>query len=406
MTPNHNISFSPDGVEHLRWLQDNARRQLTFFEQSLRPDGRFCSLNWDGSPKPETAQELHTTSRMIHSFALGKALGHEGADKMIDAGMDALWNWHRDQDHGGCCWQVDGTAVVDGLKLAYGHVFVLLAAASAKKAGHLDADRLIEDVTSVLDAHYWDKDYCRFREEYQRDWTAFSSYRGMNANMHGVEALLTAYEATGEDTYLHRAGQILDFFVGVVAQQYDWRIPEHFTKDWQIDPTYAGNPMFRPAGSTPGHSFELGRLLIQHWDLSGKPDSDAVEHATNLISRALSDAWLPEGGFCYTLDLDGRVAVRDRYWWPVTEALGALAVCQNVCPSRSFTDWYTQIWTFAQDNFIDREHGGWFPELNAAGAPCETQFVGKPDIYHSLQADLLSLTKTPSRLFESLEPRN
>lgn len=402
MTHRNDVTNTPADPYHRAWLQNDARKQLSFFAQSLQQDGRFCALNWDGSPKADTSQELHSTSRMVHSFALGKAFGHEGADQVIDAGMAALWNWHRDSAHGGYCWQVDGARVTDGLKLAYGHVFVLLAAASAKKAEHPDADRLIDDITHVLDSNFWDDDCGRFREEYQQDWTSFSTYRGMNANMHGVEALLAAYEATGRQIYLTRAGLILDFFVGKVAKTHNWRIPEHYTEDWQIDPAYAGNPMFRPAGSTPGHSFELGRLVLQHWDLSGRPDTAAVDHAIRLISQALADAKLPDGGFCYTLDLEGHIDVRNRYWWPVTEALGALAVCLTMCPSKEFADWYTTLWNFAQSHLVDERIGGWFPELDDLGKPCENQFVGKPDIYHSLQANLLSLTNAPSRLFEAV----
>jgi len=47
-------------------------------------------------------------------------------------------------------------------------------------------------------------------------------------------------------------------------------------ENWTVDPGYSGNPMFRPAGTTPGHSFELGRLMLQHWELSGKPANSAA----------------------------------------------------------------------------------------------------------------------------------
>ena len=119
--------------------------------------------------------------------------------------MDCLWNGHRDTSHGGYVWSIDGDRAADATKLAYGHVFVLLAGASARQAGHPGADRLIDDATAVIDRHFWDDDKGLLREEFNRDWRPLSAYRGMNANMHGVEALLAAFEATGREIHLERA---------------------------------------------------------------------------------------------------------------------------------------------------------------------------------------------------------
>jgi len=401
MTPQHPLSDQVNGpwlrnAGHLAWLRHDAQKQLDFFRNSLRPDGGFDTLNWDGTAQPRPAQELHTTTRLIHSYALGHAFGDANAAQIIDAGMAFLWARHRDETHGGYAWSAGETGIVDGQKLAYGHVFVLLAAASAKQADHPDADRLLRDISNVLDTRFWDEKRGLFKEEYHANWTAFSKYRGMNANMHGVEAMLAAFEATQDPLYLTRAGRILDFFVGQIAPAHGWRIPEHYTEDWQVDPDYAGNPMFRPAGSTPGHSFELGRLLIQHWDLSGRPVSGAVAQARLLIERAYDDAWLPSGGFCYTLDLEGHPDVTDRFWWPVTEAIGALAVLLTIDPTAADEERYRAVWTFAYKHLIDRDLGGWYPELDDSGAPTQGQFVGKPDIYHSLQAAVIPLAATPS----------
>ncbi len=391
-SPDFKGKWADDAV-HRDWLQDQAQAQFAFFRRSLRPDGRFEVLGLDGTPIVGAAQELHVTTRMVHSYALGKLAGEPDCDAIINAGMDFLWQHHRDGLHGGYVWSVGADGILDGTKLAYGHVFVLLAASSAKKAGHPDADRMIADISAVLDRHYWDEGHGLLRDEFTRDWRPFSTYRGMNANMHGVEALLAAFEATGEVEYRDRAGRILDFFIGRMAPTNGWRLPEHFNEDWQLDVAYQGNPMFRPAGTTPGHSLELGRLGLQHWHLSGRPDTKAVTDARRLIEQALADAWLPGGGLAYTLDHSGQVAIADRYWWPVTEAIGAMATLQKIAPQASDEVWYRQLWQFAADHFIDHQHGGWFPELDAQGAPVGRQFIGKPDIYHAIQATLMPLTK-------------
>ncbi len=387
---------------HRAWLRDDAARQLAFFAGSLRRDGGFDVLDWRGQALAQGPQELHTTTRLVHSYALGQAFGFDGCAAIIDAGMAFLWHQHRDPQHGGFHWSVLDGQPADSTKLAYGHVFVLLAASSAMQVGHPDGERLMQDVSQVIDAQYWDDEFGLLRDEFRRDWSPFSNYRGMNANMHGVEALLAAFEATGNDLFLQRAGRILDFFVGKIAPAHGWRLPEHYHEDWRVDPDYQGNPMFRPAGSTPGHSFELGRLTLQHWDLCGRPANEAPEKARRLIEQALSDAWRGEqGGFAYTLDMQGKVAIADRYWWPVTEAIGALASLIKLGGTLETDEaWYRKLWHFAEAKLVDQALGGWFPELDDHDKPTARQFEGKPDIYHALQADLLPLTAGISRYFD------
>lgn len=384
------------------FLVADARRALDFFDDSLRPGGGFHALDHDGRPLPGDRQELHVTTRMVHSYALAQAAGRPDRAGVIDHGMRALWERHRDRDHGGYHWGLVGDAPADAPKLAYGHVFVLLAAASARMAGHPDADRLLADITQVLDRHYWDEDAGLFRDEFTRDWRVFSTYRGMNANMHGVEALLTAHEATGDARFLERAGRILAFFIPGQAAANDWRIPEHYDADWRPDPAYAGDPMFRPAGTTPGHSFEMARLSLQWWDLAGRPADGTPDRARALVDRALADAWQePGGGLAYTMRGD-RVGIPDRYWWPVTEAIGALAALIKLEPRAADRDWYARLWGFADAALIDHQRGGWFPELDAQGRPVDGQFRGKPDIYHALQADLLPLADGLSHAMRAL----
>lgn len=375
--------------KHQDWLRQQASDQFNFFRASLNPTGGFFVLDYDGAPLSGDLQELHTTTRLVHSYALGQQVGAEGAADIVDHGMDYLWTRHRDTQHGGYLWGLTPDGIGDDRKLAYGHAFVLLAASSAKIAGHPDADRLLQDVWDVLETRYWEDPHGLFSDEHNRDWTPFSTYRGMNANMHSVEALLTAFEATEDNVFLERAGRILEFFVGRIAPDHGWRLPEHYTGDWKVDPEYAGNPMFRPAGTTPGHSFELSRLMLQYWDLLRRPEGNHVTRARRLLDQALADAWHEDlGGFVYTLKFDGSWDNPARYWWPVSEAIGTLAAFQKLAPTESDDAWYRRLWAFAQTHLIDPENGGWFPELDANNRRSSKQFVGKPDIYHSIQAAL------------------
>ena len=70
------------------------------------------------------------------------------------------------------------------------------------------------------------------------DGTAIAAYRGQNANMHMCEAMLAAYEATGEDQYLDRAELLAQRICIDLADQSDGLIWEHYRSDWTHDWDY------------------------------------------------------------------------------------------------------------------------------------------------------------------------
>ena len=401
MDPTHDTWMTE---AHRRFLAADAHAQFDFFDRSFCATGGFHVLDFKGAPLDSQVQELHTTTRLIHSYALGKLAGRSGCEPMIDHGLAYLGSHHFDSSAGGYIWALNGPAIHDGRKLAYGHVFVLLAASSALAAGHPDAQAVLDTVDHVLDQHFWEEEHGLFCDEYNHDWSPFSTYRGMNANMHGVEALLAAYEVTGREKYLDRAGRIIEFFACKIAAAHQWRLPEHYTDTWAIDPTYSGDPMFRPAGTTPGHSFEIARLLLQYNELSIAPSADRNQIARNIAYRALADAWDDEnGGFFYTLNFDGTPDITRKYWWPVTEAIGVLAALLKTDPQPEDVIWYRRIWDCARTKFIDTDHGGWFPEIDDTGAKTAQQFKGKPDIYHSIQAVLFPMLPGVSNAYSGLE---
>lgn len=254
---------------HRRWLLSEAERLIALFQRSaLNPAGGFFNLDDHGRPlmgvgPNGTRRKLHETTRMVHCFAIAHQLGIPGADRLIDHGMEILWGAHRDARQGGYAWEVDDAGATDPSKQAYGHAFVILAASSALVVGHPNARRLLDDATGVLLERFWDEAAGATTEEYDQDWAPLSRYRGQNSNMHLTEALMAAHEATGEPRWLKMAERIASLIIDRHARAQGWRVAEHFTEGWEVDRAYEGDPMFRPAGTTPGHALEWSRLLVQ-----------------------------------------------------------------------------------------------------------------------------------------------
>ena len=394
--PKSNASAWQKRPFHRQYLMRQANDLYDFFEAaSINPKGGFFELDDEGMPLDEdnSVRQIHVTTRMIHCAVVGSLIGRPGSDEIIDHGMNYLWNHHRDQTNGGYVWSLDDNGVKDSAKQAYGHAFVLLAGSSAKLVGHPLADKVIADVTAVIERHFWDDEAGAVREEFSADWTEVPGYRGQNSNMHLTEALMAAYEATGEKAYLKKAERIADLIIRRNAVPLGHRVAEHFDEAWGVDKDYRhANEMFRPSGTTPGHWLEWARLLYQLWVLGRKEHSWMTDAARNLFKRSIDLGWDKEhGGFFYTLDWDDKPAIREKLWWPVAEAIGAAAYISAHDNEAYFQVWYRKLWDYAENHVIDHARGGWLSELQEDLTPASKLFVGKPDIYHALQACLIPL---------------
>jgi sulfoquinovose isomerase len=381
---------------HRQWLLKQAEGLYDFFQyRAINPKGGFFDLNASGAPlQPENpVRGIHASARMVHCFAIGHLLGRPGCGDIIDHGMTYLWQNHRDTQHGGYFWQVDENGPVDSSKQGYGHAFVLLAASSAKVVGHPLADAMLADVSEVLQSRFWEERHGAITEEFSRDWVAVPNYRGQNSNMHLTEALMAAYEVTGERSYLDKAERIADLIINRCARALDFRVPEHFDDNWTLNKDYRGNEMFRPSGSTPGHWLEWSRLILQLWVLGDRKHEWMPLAAQSLFVQSMALGWdRQQGGFFYTLDWDNVPAKKEKLWWPMCEAAGAAHFLNEHLPADAFyEDSYRRIWSTIANRFIDHKNGGWHEELNENLVPANTIFPGKGDIYHALQACLIPL---------------
>ena len=381
---------------HRQWLLAEANKLFDFFQnRAFNPKGGFFDLDAAGQPlSPENpVRGIHSTARMVHCFAIGSLLGRPGSDAIVDHGIQYLWNNHRDAQRGGYFWAVDDNGPSDnGRKQAYGHAFALLAASSAKLTGHPLADKLLADVTEVIETKFWEARHGAIAEEFNADWTPISPYHGQNSNMHMTEALMAAFEATGERGYLDKADSIADLIIRRRAGENGFRVAEHFDADWTLDKGYLGDQMFRPPGTTPGHWLEWSRLILQLWVLGGKRHDWMPGAAEQLFAQAIALGWdKAQGGFFYNLDWNDQPDMRYKLWWPASEGAAAAAFLIEHRPSAFHETWYRNIWDVVARHFLDETHGGWHEQLSEDMLPSYSLFKGKGDIYHALQACLIPL---------------
>lgn len=379
------------------------RADLLRFAAGSRHELGFGWLDDAGQLDPSRPVELWITCRMTHTFSLGyladelPARGGPSKQELFalaEHGVRALGTSLVDREQGGWFSAVDNEGPVNTAKQAYGHAFVLLAASSAVAAGVPEALDILDEAIAIHDRYFWDEAVGLSVEEWDRAWTQLDDYRGVNANMHTVEAYLAIGDVTAEPAWHARAGRIAAHVVGW-ARDNDWRIPEHFDADWQPMPEHnrddPAHP-FRPYGATVGHGLEWARLLVAVAEsLDEAAPGGLVEAAVALTDRAVSDGWAVDGadGFVYTTDWQGRPVVRTRMHWVLTEAVNTATVLHRVTGDQHYLHDVARWWAYAERFLVDHDRGSWRHELDPQNQPSAKVWPGKPDVYHAYQAAVL-----------------
>ena len=380
------------GSAHLAWLNGEEQRLLAFAHAVVREDGMANWLASDGSADPGKPAATWITCRMAHVHYLAALRGIPGARATAERLLHGIDTMARDPEHGG--WLETAESSPDDDKLAYTAAFVVIASGSAAIAGDPDGVRILRDALAVIDRLFGDAARPLIADRVSGDGTTVDPYRGINANMHFVEALLTAWQALGDDALVERAVAICRFVADQAAGN-GWRIPEHFDAAWAPQPEYhADSPadQFRPYGATVGHALEWSRLLLQA-DAHLEGGDDLTAAAVELYRHAVADGWARNGrpGFLYTTGWDGTPVISDRLHWVAAEAVGAAAALYQATGETEYLDDYLRWLDYADAYFLDREFGSWIHQLDPTNVPSTTIWEGKPDIYHAYQAVILPM---------------
>lgn len=384
-------------AENQEFLQDVRDGLLSFGHQFPSPGGSSYYLGDDGTPWKDRNRETWITSRMTHVYSIGSMLGHEGSEALADAALKGLRGELHDDQNGGWYAGLTKDNEIVPTKQCYAHAFVILAASSGVLAGREGAAELLKDALALYDLRFWNEEEGLSCDTWNTEFTELDSYRGLNANMHTVEAFLAAADVTGDEKYRVRAGRIIDRVL-IWAKDNNWRIPEHFSSDWVPDLECnkdRPDDQFKPYGATPGHGIEWARLITQ-WALSTYKEDKAgaapyIEAAENLYNRAVADAWNADGapGICYTTDWNGKPVVHDRMHWTLAEAINTSSVLFHVTDNEKYAADYAEFMKYLDEKVLDHVNGSWFHQLDRENNLLETVWPGKADIYHALQATLI-----------------
>ncbi|MGQ3052053.1 MAG: AGE family epimerase/isomerase [Roseateles sp.] len=385
-------------------LLAHIQHTLAFYAPRSVDDsgGFFHFYKDDGSVYDRHTRHLVSSTRFVFNHAMAwRQFGNADDLARVRHGLAFIRDVHRNPATGGYAWQLDWRdgvkSVQDGTNHCYGLAFVLLANAHALQAGVAEARAYLRETFELMERRFWEPAHGLYADEASADWSMLAPYRGQNANMHTCEALIAAFEASGERDYLLRAETLARNIAQRQAGLYGGLVWEHYRQDWSVDPDYNRDDktnIFRPWGFQPGHLTEWAKLLLsleRHANQLAGPVDWLAPLAAKFFDVALEKAWDHEhGGICYGFGpaSDGfAICDADKYFWVQAESLAAAALLGERTGEARYWDWYDRIWAYSWQHFVDHEHGAWYRILSAANEKVtdEKSPAGKTD-YHTMGA--------------------
>ncbi len=373
------------------FLRAHIAHTMAFYHpRALDPKGGFYQyFKDDGAVYDASHRHLVSSTRFVFNYAMAyREFGDPSYLHAVRHGVRYLREVHRDAASGGYAWTLCDGRAEDRTNHCYGVAFVLLAYASAFKAGMAEAAGWMDETWMLLEKYFWDATAGLYRDEASPGWV-FTDYRGQNANMHLCEAMLAAFEASGAPRYLDRAYTLADHMTRRQAQETGGLVWEHYDREWQPDWEYnRDNPkhLFRPWGFQAGHQTEWAKLLLileRH-----RPDAWLLPTAQHLFDTALARAWdIQYEGMYYGFAPDGSPCDTDKYFWVQAETLATAALLAARTGEGKYWSSYDALWSYAWRYFVDHQHGGWYRILDRENRKYsdEKSPAGKVD-YHTMGA--------------------
>jgi mannose/cellobiose epimerase-like protein (N-acyl-D-glucosamine 2-epimerase family) len=290
-----------------------------------------------------------------------------------------LVNHFWDKTNGGWYFSLnDDNTPHDATKDLYHHAFIMLGLAHylAIFADKDSLDWLCK--TNELVFRHFSLPGGWFAPSTTRDWAILGRNLEQNPHMHLLEAYLSSYKVTRDDTFLKCSTHIMSIYTEILRTPDGSKVLEHLDEDGQ------------PSGEEgnliqPGHLYEWYWLVNEYADIAGLPAYRAA--CTPIVGWA--DRWGVDpgaGGIYDMVDTGGNIVSHRKRIWPVTECIKALVTLARSSGGEQSYETLAQWITFIGEKYCTVD-GAWHEYLNQSLKPdCDYMPLSTP--YHVAMAAL------------------
>ena len=338
----------------------------------------YGEIDHYGTPEPEAHKGIIMYSRILWTFAAAcRFYKNNDYKPYADKARSFIENHFLDKKNGGVYWETDcnGTVVVNK-KQVYAEAFTIYAYAEYFLAfGDKSALDFAMDLFNKLETICYDKKNGGYFEAFSETWDKLDDVRlsdkdlnepkGMNTNLHVLEAYTTLYEAT-KDARVGKAlkDEILLYLNTIVDKNNHVTI--FFSEDWQPKTTEFSY----------GHDIESTWLI---WEAAELLNDKSLLNEIRPKILAMVDTFIAEGfdkktnSTWYEYFPKTGKKDSDRHWWVQIEAVEGLANAYDMTGDKKYRDLALKQWDYISQNLIDRVHGEWFWRIDDDGFPVDSE---------------------------------
>jgi mannose-6-phosphate isomerase len=328
-------------------------------------------LGIDGRADRAAPRRVRVQARQIYCFAKAAQLGWypEGAE-IGRKGLDYLLAKAKSPDGrpGFVHLLAPDGAVLNPLRDTYDHAFVLLALAALYQ---LDGDAQVRsEIDSLM--QFFDT-ALRSPDGGYSEGVPATLPRRQNPQMHVFEALIATFDATHDQAFQARAGDLFGLFVGNLYDGQKQVLGEYFEQDWS---------RIEPVCVEPGHQAEWVWLLKGFERITGCP---TARHRGQLLASALRYRDAATGLLVDEGDAAGNISKHTRRCWPQTEIAKAWIAQAEAGEAGAADEARAALVRLQQHYLTHPVKGGWYDQFDAQGRSL-VDAIPASSFYHVLCA--------------------
>jgi mannobiose 2-epimerase len=376
----------------LQSTRDYLENKLLPFwtERIVDPEHGGFQTNYDrnGRRTDVADKTLLCQARVLFTLSHALRLGYEwnGADAMLQQGIDFLERAFRDRQFDGYTWIVDRQGnTLDDRKVIYGHAFLIYGFAEyALLSGDQYARQRACDIFELVMSRATDLRHGGFFEHFDRRFALEAvrpdgiHHKSLDVHMHLMEAFTALYELTGASHHRQALEEIMDLIFDRMVDTETGTGIAMFRPDWtpvanvQLN-TLWGSDRFDPTGKPPhitsyGHNIELAWLYLHGLDILGVDRKTALPRVAPIFDHTRNHGVDWEcGGLYVEGDRAGEATEKTKEFWQQAEALVGFLDAADLTGDDSYLDAFRNIHTFVFTHMINWEQGEWFPLLARDG---------------------------------------
>jgi len=280
-----------------------------------------------------------------------------------------LSNYFWDKENGGVFWvlNADGS-VSDSSKMTYGLSFAMYAFSEYYRITQNEESlEKAKQIYQLLEAHAFDKENGGYLEAFSADWQwaegkgmAARQAKSMNTHLHLLEAYTNLYRVWPDEGLKTQMLGLIDMFWKHILNTETHHQELYFAKDWTVYGRY----------DSYGHDIEFSWLFDEAGKVLGDPEliQRIQEESVKIAAVQLEEGMNEEGAMIYEKSGEDHYR-RNIQWWVEAEAVVGFLNAYQISGDRKFLDAAIGVWEYIKKYIVDKEYGGWHPNLLEDGTP-------------------------------------